>query len=173
MKTVLRSLTLSALVCGLALPLAAADDAKAGGKKGKAAAEPAAMYKLPETVVLTEEQTAKLAEIKKEYTPKFRELGKKNNAVLSKEEQKARREAGQKAEAEGKKGKERQAAVDAAVTLTDEQKKQMAEVKAETTKLRSEMETKVVALLTDEQKAQVEAAKKKPGKKNKKAAKTS
>jgi len=173
MKTLLRSLALAAVVCGLTLPLAAADDAKADGKKDKAAAEPAAMYKLPPTVTLTEEQTAKLAEIKKEYTPKFQTLGKKNNDILTKEQRKARREAQQKAKDEGKKGKQMQAAVEAALMLSDDQKKQMDEVKAETAKLKSEMETKVVALLTDDQKSQVEAAKKKGNKKNKKAAKTS
>lgn len=170
MTNFVRSLTLAALLGGLALPLAAAQNEEGKKKDGKAAAEPAAMYKLPDTVVLTEEQTAKLDEVKKEYAPKFQALSKKGNDVLTKEQRKARREAQQKAKEEGKKGKELQAAVDAALMLSDDQKKQLDEVKAETAKLRTEMEGKVVALLTDEQKAQVEAAKKKANKKNKKKA---
>jgi len=55
--------------------------------------------------------------------------------------------------------------------LSDEQKEQMDKVKAETTKLKTEMETKVVALLTPEQKAELPKKGKKGGK-NKKAAKS-
>lgn len=173
MTNVLRTLTLAALLGGLALPLAAAPPEDGKKKDDKAAAEPANMYKLPDTVVLTDEQNAKLAEVKKEYVPKFQALSKKGNDVLTKEQRKARREAQAKAKEEGKKGKELQAAVDAAVMLSDEQKKQMDEVKAETADLKAEMEAKVVAFLTPEQKAQVEEAKKKAGKKAKKAAKNS
>ena len=169
MNAFLRSVSFAAVACGLALPLAAAQS-EDGKKK---AADPAAMYKLPEAVVLTEEQTTKLDEIKKEFTPKFQALGKKGNDVLTKEQRTARRDAQKAAKEAGKKGKELRAEVEAALKLTDEQKKQMAEIKTETDKLRSEMETKVVALLTDDQKSQVEQAKKKAAKKAKKAAKTS
>ncbi len=172
MKSFLRSLTVSAVICGLALPLAAAQ--KENKKKtDKPAAAPAAMYKLPETVALTEEQKPKLEAINKEYTPKFQALGKKGSDLLTKEQKTARREAQKAGKDAGKKQKEIQADVEAAMMLSDEQKKQTAEVKTETTKLKAEMETKVVALLTDEQKTQVEDAKKKAGKKNKKAAKNS
>lgn len=168
MNAFLRSVSFAAVACGLALPLAAAQN-----EDGKKAAEPAAMYKLPEAVVLTEEQTTKLDEIKKEFTPKFQALGKKGSEVLTKEQRVTRRETQKAAKEAGKKGKELRAEVEAALKLTDEQKKQMAEIKTETDKLRSEMETKVVALLTADQKTQVEQAKKKASKKAKKAAKTS
>ncbi len=174
MKPVLRSLTVFAVVCGLALPLVAAPkEGKADAKKktDKAAAAPAAMYKLPETIALTEEQKTKLGAINKEYTPKFQEVAKKGNDILSKEQRTARREAMKEAKEAGKKQKEIQAAVAEAMKLSDEQKEQMDKVKAETTKLKSEMETKVVALLTPEQKAEL-PKKGKKGSKNKKAAKS-
>jgi Spy/CpxP family protein refolding chaperone len=172
MKTALRSLTLFVVVCGLAAPLAAApkEDKAAGKKKtDKAAAAPAGMYKLPDTITLTEDQKTKLAAINKEYSPKFVALAKKGNDILTKEQKMARREAMKEAKEAGKKQKEVQAAVTEAMKLSDEQKKKLDEVKAETTKLRTEMEGKVVALLTPEQKAEL-PKKGKKGAKNKKAA---
>src|SRR5690606_35380388 len=113
----------------------------------KAAAAPAGMYKLPETISLTDDQKAKFAAIQKEYTPKFRALAKKTSEILSPEQRKARRDAMKTAREAGKKPKEVQAAVEAASKLTDAQKEQLDKVKAETMKLRGEMEAKVVALL--------------------------
>jgi hypothetical protein len=168
MRTALRSLTAAALTFGFALSLPAIEEGTKN--EAKPAAEPAAMYKLPGTVTLTDEQKAKLDEIKKEYTPKFRELAKKSDAVLTKEQKKARRDAQKAGKEAGKKQKEIQADVSAAMNLTDDQKKQRAEIKEQTDALKAEMESKVVALLTDDQKAQVEAAKKKANKKAKKAA---
>lgn len=125
------------------------------------------MYKLPETVTPTEEQKAKIEAINKEYTPKFRALAKKGSDALTAEQKTARREAMKKAKEAGKKGKELQSEVESAMKLTDEQKEQLAKVKAETMKLRQEMEGKVVALLTPEQKAEL-PKKGKRGKSNKK-----
>lgn len=170
MKPVLRSLTVFAVVCGLALPLAAAPkEGKANAKKktDKPAAAPAAMYKLPETIKLTDEQKTKLAAINKEYTPKFQALAKKGNDILTKEQKTARREAMKEAKEAGKKPKEIQAAVAAAMKLSDEQQEQMDKVKAEQMKLRTEMEGKVVALLTPEQKAELPKKGKKGGKNRK------
>ena len=172
MRTALRSLLVPAVVCGLALPLAAAPKEDTAKKKSaKAAAEPAAMYKLPETITLNDEQKTKLGEIKKEYTPKFQALAKKNNEILTREQRTARRDAMKAAKEAGKKGKELQASVEEAMKLSEDQKKKLAEVKAEQAKLRGEMETKVVALLTPEQKEQLPKPKKgKRAAKNKKAA---
>lgn len=170
MKSFLRSLAVATVVCGLVSTVVAAPK---GGKKGaaKPAATPAAMYKLPETVSLTDDQKPKLEAINKEFLPKFQALSKKGNDLLTKEQKQARRAAQKAGKDAGKKQKEITADVQAAMKLTAEQKKSLDEVKAETTKLKSDMETKVLALLTDDQKAQVEAAKKKAGKKGKKAAK--
>ncbi|MBA3312468.1 MAG: Spy/CpxP family protein refolding chaperone [Planctomycetota bacterium] len=173
MKTALRSLTVFAVVCGMSLPLAAAPNAgKADGKKkaDKAAAVPAAMYKLPETITLTDEQKTKVEALKKEYTPKFQALAKKGNDILTKEQKMARREAMKEAKAADKKPKEVQAAAQEAMQLSDAQKEQMGKVKEETTKLRTEMENKVVALLTPEQKAELPKKGKKGAKNKKKAA---
>ncbi len=172
MKTALRSLTVFAVVCSLALPLAAAQKGEGKGKKNtdKPAAAPAGMFKLPETIKLSDEQKPKVEALNKEYTPKFQALAKKGNDILTKDQQKARREAMKDAKEAGKKPKEIQAAVQAAMNLSDDQKEQMDKVKAETMKLRSEMETKVVAVLTPEQKAELPQKGKKGAGKKKKAA---
>lgn len=175
MTNVLRSLTLAAVVCGLAMPLAAApkDAAKANARKKneKQSALPAAMYKLPDVVALTDEQKPKIEALNKEYAPKFRELAKKNRDLLTKEQRQARREATKSAKEAGKKGKQLQADVEAAMQLSAEQKEQLAKLKTETTDLRKQMQEKVVSLLTPEQKEQLPKPKKgKRGGKNKKAA---
>lgn len=166
MKSLLRSLTVYAVVCGVALPLLAAPEDGGKKKNAKPAAIPAAMYKLPETITPTEEQKAKIEAMNKEYAPKFRALAKKGSDALTAEQRSARREAMQKGKEAGKKGKELQSQVEAAMKLTDAQKEQLAKVKEETMKLRQEMEGKVVALLTPEQKAEL-PKKGKKGKANK------
>ena len=172
MRTALRSLVVAALVCGLGLSLAAAPkEGKRGKKKGdKPAAVPAAMYKLPDSITLTDEQKPKLAAIQKEFTPKFRELARKNRELLTPEQRAARKEAMEKTKAAGTKGKQRQSEIEAAMNLSDTQKEQLAKLKEATAKLRGEMETKVVALLTAEQKAELPKKKGRQGNKRKRAA---
>ncbi|MGC1274516.1 MAG: hypothetical protein WBC44_12495 [Planctomycetaceae bacterium] len=177
MTNALRSLTLAAVVCGLAMPLAAApkEGAKAGARKkaDKQSALPAGMYKLPEVITLTDEQKPKVEALNKEYAPKFRELAKKNRDLLTKEQRQARRDAMKSAKEAGKKGKQLQADVQAAMQLSAEQKEQLEKLKAETMTLRTQMQEKVVSVLTPEQKEQLPKPKKgKRGAKGKKAAKT-
>ena len=158
MKSSLRSLTAFALVAGLALPLAAADPAKkadkeaakAAGKKHEAAS--AAMYKLPETITLTDAQQAKVKEIEAKYKPKAAALQKDGADMLTAEQKKARHDAMAAAKDAGKKGKAAQADVEAALNLTPEQKRKMEEARVKTATLRTEMQAEVVALLTPEQK---------------------
>lgn len=138
-------------------PLWAADDAAKAAKKGKK--DPLANHramnvlKLPEDLKLTDEQKTKLGEIKKDYDPKIREVLTKREAILTAEQKKARAETQKANKAEGKKGKDAQTALAAAIKLTDEQKKQTETLDADLKKLTGEARGKVTGLLTAEQKA--------------------
>jgi len=147
--------------------VASVDAADKGAKKKKGNKQQAVNIQalnLPETIELTAEQKEKIDGLKKEYTPQFAALQKKNREILTDEQVKARREAMKEAKDAGKKGKELQAAVSAALNLSDDQEKQMKEVTAETKKLNGEVRGKVETFLTADQLAKI----KKPAKAGKK-----
>jgi Spy/CpxP family protein refolding chaperone len=108
-------------------------------------------------VTLSEEQKAKLEDIKKEFVPKFDEVQKKADVITP--EQKKEREAKRKElKATGKKGRELTQAVEAAVPLTDAQKAQVAEAKKARRVLEKQLRQKVLAILTPEQQDQLKKA---------------
>lgn len=127
--------------------------------KKKVAAKPARcpadqqICKLTEGMTLTAEQKAKFDALKKEFGPKIVEAKKKVEGVLTPEQKKARSEAQKKAKAEGKTGKDLQAALDAAMKLTDEQKAKQAEARKAVNQLTKDLDKAARAVLTDEQKA--------------------
>jgi hypothetical protein len=94
---------------------------------------------------LTEEQIASIKKLAAEVSPKMNALRKKAN--LTPEQMKAVQTARAKSKAAGIKGKEANAAADAAGKFTDEQAKILAEVKL----LNQKYFKDVQALLTDEQ----------------------
>lgn len=104
---------------------------------------------------LTADQKAKVEEIKKAYAPKFKEGRKKFESILTEEQQKARAEARKAAEAAGKKGREVWQEVRAVVKLTDQQKAQLDEARKAGQAMRQEIREKIMALLTPEQKEQL------------------
>ena len=104
---------------------------------------------------LTDDQKAKLGELKKEYGPKFKEEATKRESLLTDEQKKAREEAVKAAKAAGEKTRDSWKDVKNAVKLTDEQKTKMAELRKETEVLHKEVREKITALLTPEQKAQL------------------
>ena len=129
-------------------------DAAAQKEKGKKKAGMAAgqqIFTLPKEITLTDDQKTKLEEIKKEHGPKLAELTKKMDDTLTADQKKTRKEAVDKARADGKKGKDLQSAVDAAVALTDDQKKAQDEVKPDLTKLQGSIREKLHGLLTTDQ----------------------
>lgn len=146
MKSVVRTLLTLALAVVVASPLLAGE-----GKRGKKAAkqqDPAAgILKSLEKAELTPEQVAKIKELATAAAPKIKAA--EDKAPLTPEQKKARQEAQAKAKADGKTGKEAQAAVDAAVNLTDEQKA----AQKEANELRAALRKEAVALLTADQKA--------------------
>lgn len=144
----------------IANPVGAAPKKKAGSDGGIPYFQAIERYLKP--VTLTEEQKTKLTALKKEYEPKLKEVYAKQN-VLTPEQKKAGDEAKKAAQAAGKKGNDVKEAVAAAVKETDAQKDQEKEAKKCRTAVENEMHKKIVALLTDDQKAQIAAARGKKG----------
>jgi Spy/CpxP family protein refolding chaperone len=105
---------------------------------------------------LTDEQKAKLEEIKKEYAPKIKELEQTREGILTPEQKKARQEAMKAAKDAGKSRQEVWQAGQAATNLTAEQKAKMAEGRKAGEALQKEIREKVMSILTPEQKAQLE-----------------
>jgi hypothetical protein len=112
-------------------------------------------------IKLDDKQQEKLTAIKKECAPKLDALHARFDKVMTPERRKVAQEARKAAAADGKKGKELQAAVDAALKLSDDEKKELKEINQERSKLVKEIREKVSTILTDEQK---EALKAKPKK---------
>ena len=133
----------------LALSASAQNDAK----KGKKNADPtAAVGKKLEAIELTAEQKTKLEAIKTEHVPKLNAATEKVAKALTPEQMKARREATATAKADGKKGKQLQAAVKEALKLTPEQEKALTEAETELRDCTAAYAKAVNEILTDEQK---------------------
>ena len=166
MKRTLQGLLVLTLAVVLAMPAMAAEEKKKKKKKGRKA--PAAV-RVPKGIVLTADQKKQVAAINKEFAPKLVAINKKGATIVTPEQRKARSAASKKAKADGKKGKAARAAVNAAVKLSAEQKKALAEVnKARQVVIRA-ARAKFVEILTDEQKAKLPKKKGKKKKKKKKA----
>ena len=152
MRTVRTVLFLGAALL-LACPwLMAADKCKDPPKGKKAPQCPAAQRvdKMTEGLTLTDDQKAKLGELKKEFGPKLMDAMKKSD-VLTPEQKKACGEAMKAAKAAGKDKKEVMQAGEAAAKISDEQKAKMAEAKKALAPLEKELREKAMAVLTSEQ----------------------
>ena len=161
MRGLMRNILCAGIVVALALTAGTAEAAKEK-KKPNGAANPA--FAIPKEITLTADQQTKLDAIKKEEGPKLVALTEKLDAVLTEEQKTARKEAAAKAKADGKKGKDASAAVDEALKLTDEQKKQRAEIQPQVAKLQLTIKEQIHGLLTDEQKAHYKLPKAKKAK---------
>ena len=148
-------------------PAVAADKAKKE-KKAKPAPMPgvSAAMGLLRGVTLTDEQKEKVKEIGASFNDKLVAIQAKTG--LSPEAKKERAEALAKAKAEGKTGKELREAVKGIGEPSKEQKAAMKEVMEERKAIAKEMKDALLAILTDDQRAQVQAkAAPKKEKKNK------
>lgn len=153
MRSLLKIMFALALVVAVASTSFAQQEGKKKKKGGPGQPQAiAALMKKAEGLGLTAEQTQKIKAIAETHAPKFREANEKMAKVLTEEQKKARQEVMAKNKADGKKGKEAQAAIDAAVALTDDQKKVQKEVQAETRELTKKLNDEVSAVLTPEQK---------------------
>jgi Spy/CpxP family protein refolding chaperone len=134
---------------------------KSGEKKPAAPAPPAGdlgarIDSFLKDLNLTDQQKAKVADLKKEYLPKFKDSWKGLGDILTAEQKKAREEAIKVAKAAGKNLKEIHEAVKQAVKLTDAQKASLKQAGEKAQSLFQEFRDKVAALLTPEQKEKAE-----------------
>ena len=119
---------LALAVCLVVCSSLIAEDKPAKKANRKQAAGPvAAIEKQLASLELGPDQKEKVDKILADYKPKF---AQNKAAALTAEQKKAQKEAQEKAKADGKKGKEARAEVEAALKLTDEQKKARADNQA-------------------------------------------
>jgi hypothetical protein len=144
-----RVLSLSLLGLLVLLPGVRAADKQAPAKLSDTA------FNFPKQIQPTDEQKTKLEDLKKEYGSKLDEIGTRIDAIMTPERKKVAEEATKKAKEDGKKGKELQEAVIAALELPAEDAAKLKEARADRSKLMKEINQKKMALLTDEQKAQL------------------
>jgi len=130
-----------------------AQEKKKERKRGPRGFDPVQM--MLRGLTLTDEQKAKVEDVKKEFAPKLAEAAKKAD-VLTPDQKKTRDEAQKKAKEEGKSEREIRAAGFAAVTLTGEQKAKRAEARKGMGTLIEQERAKIMEILTPEQKAEVE-----------------
>lgn len=142
----LRSLCLLSFVSAAVLALVA--DVSAQENKGR---RPGGFgqrdqFQLPESLGVTDDQKAKLADLKKKYEDKLKAAGEK--AKLTDEQTAKQREAFSKFRGSGKSFAEMQEEIAKELNLTDEQKKGREELAA----LRAEITKDIEGVLTEEQK---------------------
>ncbi len=146
----------------------AQEKTKGKGKK-KAAKGPDAIGKMIAGLDLTEDQQAKVKEIRKEYRPKLAEVQKRRNEIMTPQRRKTEKEARQATKDAGKKGKQVKADIDAALGLSPAESEKLAAIEKERQGVLAKINADVRAILTDEQKAKLpEPATKKQGKRKKK-----
>jgi Spy/CpxP family protein refolding chaperone len=112
---------------------------------------------------LTADQKAKIAELQKEYGPKFEKIRQAKEAVLTPAQQQARDNvisAAKAAKAAGKKPGNLRKAIAAAINLTGDQKAKLAKLDKAAATLRAERRAKALAILTPDQIAQLKQLKK-------------
>lgn len=142
-----------ALVLVIAAGAMAADEEKKGkgkGKKGQRKA-PSATARFVGKLDLSAEQKEKIAEIDKEFGGKVAELRKKQTSILTEDQVKARKDAFAAVKKSGKKGPEARKSVEAAVKLSDDQKKQMTEAQKASKELNGQILGALKKILTEEQ----------------------
>ena len=160
MKTIIHTLSLFLLAFAVITPTFAADKAK---KKKPA---PVAI-KAPKGVELTADQRAKLSALNKELGPKLAACRKEAAGIITADQKKARGAALKEAKTAGKKGKELREAAEAAFKVSEDQKTKLAECKKAMGTLQKEVRSKMVSILTKDQKAQLKGVKKGGDKKKK------
>jgi Spy/CpxP family protein refolding chaperone len=164
MRVLYRPLLIAALVAAVACPLSAGDKKNEfkGGKKG------AAGLTLPKGIELSADQQAKFKALQDELAPKFAELQKQEDEIMTPARRQTFNDALKKAKAESKTKQEMQEAARAALGLRPEEAAKLKDIGKERSALQKDAKQKLLAFLTDEQKAQLE---KKKGDKGKKPAK--
>jgi hypothetical protein len=153
----LLTLCLLALLVGTLL----ADDAKKPEKKPAKPKDPfASVFSFSKKIKLDDKQQEKLDALKKEYTPQLTELAAKRAKIMTPERVQKANDARKKAQADGEKDKKVLNKIyNDTLALTKDEQKELGALNKEQGNLNKEINTKKMAILTDEQK---EAIKPKP-----------
>jgi hypothetical protein len=160
------------------VPALAQEKKKArGGKLSNVAQAIMRMEKLHDTLKtldLTADQKEQLAKLHQDHGPKMGEFLKKLEGAVTEQQVATAKAAAEKAKEAGKEGRALFAAVEASITLTDEQKENVNKIGEEMLAVQRATMKSVLGVLTDEQKEKVRAAmapaaKKQPAGKKKKA----
>ncbi len=106
---------------------------------------------------LSDEQEESLKEVQKEFGPRMGEVFGKLQGILTEEQQTATKEAAEAAKEAGKEGRALFVAIEASITLTYEQTKQLNEVGEELTTLLREFQRKTFGVLSTEQREEMRA----------------
>jgi len=112
----------------------------------------AEMFALPPAVVLTAQQQMALEALKKDYLPRLQEADRKIEKLLTTQRRQAWVKARDEALKAGKKGKEVNDAIEAALKLDDREKAIFRDYRGMIARLRAEITEKKLALLTEAQK---------------------
>lgn len=166
MKSFLSKLLVAGCALSIFAALFAVQDSQGQEKKKKKNDPAAAMKKKLDDAGLGADALEKAKKIVDEHAPKIAEAQAKVDSILTDEQKKARGAAQKAAKDAGKKGKEAQAEINAALKLTDEQKGKMEEAQKALTAATNARNEALGAVLTDEQKAKVGIAKGKKKKNN-------
>ena len=151
-------------IAALVLTSFAADEAKPEKKKGVTFDPTAALVKRSADEGLPEDVIVKIKSVAAEHAPKLRAAQAKVTELLTPEQRKARSEAMKAAKAAGKKGKELQSDVEAALKLSGDQKEKVEAAQKEAAAATVSFRQAVAAQLTPEQQAKLGLA---AGKKSK------
>jgi Spy/CpxP family protein refolding chaperone len=155
------------LAVAAAIVSSAIADETEGKKKGNRDRQPAPTERLLAKIELTEAQKEQVKAIDKEFSAKFAELRKAENAILTPEQSKAEREATKEAKSSGQKRKEARKAIAEAVKLTDEQKSKLKEHRAAISELNGKIVESLKKVLTPEQQEKLPKAREGKGEKGK------
>ena len=155
MKSFLSKILFAGCVLSLVAAIIAVPDSQGQEKKKKKNDPAAAMKKKLDDAELPADVLEKAKKVVDEHAPKIAEAQAAVDAILTDEQKKARSAAQKAAKDAGKKGKEAQADVEAALKLTDEQQAKMKEANDALAKATAARNEALGALLTDEQKQKV------------------
>lgn len=151
MKSFLSKLLVAGCALSIFAAVFAAQDSQGQEKKKKKGSPAAAMKKKLDDAGLGADALEKAKKIVDEHAPKIAEAQAKVDGILTDEQKKARGAAQKAAKDAGKKGKEAQAEVTAALKLTDEQKGKMEEANKALTEATNARNAALASVLSPEE----------------------
>jgi hypothetical protein len=167
-----KCLFVAVMVLFLAAPLLAGPGAEKAKKKKGPKAKPCPIARMLQGIELTDAQKEQVAELKKKIADRLKPVQDLQAAVrMTPDQMKARKEARDKAAADGKEGKELMDAVNAAVELTEEQEAARDKAREAMKAVGKEIRAGLMEILNADQKAALRKARggkqggPKPGKK--------